>query len=202
MMSKRIKMKKVLWFDTETTGVNCKEHGIIQIAGMIEIDNKIVDTFDIKCQPMPHCTIDKEDLKVTGTTIQELHKRQSSKAGYLEFKNICEKHVNKFDKKDKLSLGAHNLKFDFNFLIKWSKGCNDKYLGSLISYKDHFCTLNTVQALKFAGVFPETENNKLETLCKTLGIELKNAHDAFFDIDATIKLGRRLLQILSSAKVK
>ena len=32
------KMRKVLWLDIETTGLDPERHGIVQIAGIIEID--------------------------------------------------------------------------------------------------------------------------------------------------------------------
>ena len=44
-------MKKLLYFDTETTGLDPVRNGIIQIAGIIVIDGEVKEEFNIKMQP-------------------------------------------------------------------------------------------------------------------------------------------------------
>lgn len=41
-------MKKLFFYDLETTGTNPGRHGIHQISGEIVIDGKTVETFDYK----------------------------------------------------------------------------------------------------------------------------------------------------------
>ena len=41
----------ILWVDVETTGLDRHRHGIIQIAGMVEVDGEVVETFDLRMNP-------------------------------------------------------------------------------------------------------------------------------------------------------
>jgi len=194
-------MKKVIWFDTETTGVT-EACDLVQIAGIIVIDGVVKEEFDIKSRPFKDTVIFDEALKVTQKTKDEIFNYPDPKKSYTKFKNILLKYVNKFDKNDKFWIAGHNINFDFNMLVKWALKNNDKYLGSLISYKDHFDTLSTVKALKFVDKFPKTQNNKLVTLAEALNISFEGmAHDALFDVKATRKLGLYLLRLLSNIKM-
>lgn len=193
--------RKRLFFDVETTGLDSKKCAIVQIAGIIEINGEITEEFNICMKPFKDAEISEEALTVIGKTKDEIFKEQSQNDAYLQFKKICLKHVNKYDKNDKLTIVAHNISFDFNFIVEWSKKCGDKFLGSFISYKNQFCTLKTTQALKIVDIFPSTENNKLVTLCEKLNISFEGmAHDALFDIRATYKLFKALETILLRCK--
>ena len=87
-------------------------------------------------------------------------------------------------------------------LLAWAKRMDDKYIGSLVSYKEQFCTFRVIQAMKFLGIIERTEDDKLTTLCEYFGIKLENAHDALFDIEATIELYLHLKKIMTKEKKK
>ena len=190
--------KKILWFDTETTGVE-KECDLFQIAGIIVINGIVTEEFDIKSRPFDDTLICKEALEVTKVTESEILNYKPANEAYEEFKTILLKYIDPYNRNDKFWLGGHNIGFDFDFLVRWSKKNNDKFLGSLVSYKDHFCTLKVVQALKFINKFKHTENNKLEILAKALNISFDGmAHDALFDVRVTRLLGIELLKKLNT----
>ena len=42
---------KLLFLDTETTGLEPGKHGVVQIAGIIEIDGVVKEEFDFLCRP-------------------------------------------------------------------------------------------------------------------------------------------------------
>lgn len=63
---------KIIWFDTETTGLDSKENDIISLSGYLEIDRKIVETFDYKMKPFNMKNISKEALDVNGFTLEQL----------------------------------------------------------------------------------------------------------------------------------
>lgn len=44
-------MSKIIYLDTETTGLDKEKNDVIQVAGIIEIDGKEVERFNIFCQP-------------------------------------------------------------------------------------------------------------------------------------------------------
>lgn len=177
-------MSKRLYFDTETTGVSYKAT-IIQIAGIIEIDGEIVETFDITAAPFPDSEINEEALAVTGLTLEEINNYQEPTKAYKQFIDILNKHIDRYDKNDKFDIIGHNVKFDIEKLVTWSKRCGDKFLGSYLDWKRVFDTMAFTQCLKVADMLEETDDNKLSTLCEAYGIELNNAHNALADITAT-----------------
>ena len=65
-------MLKVCWVDIESTGLDKNKHGIIEIAGMIEIDKKIVEEFEFKIGLLPGKEIDPKSLEVNGISEYEL----------------------------------------------------------------------------------------------------------------------------------
>lgn len=184
-------MEKILYFDVETTGLDSKKCALIQIGGIIEIDGEIKEEINLTMSPTEEDEIDESALAVIGKTRIELFEYRNQIEVYSLFKKILEKYVDKYDKTDKFKLVAHNIQFDFNFLMEWARKNQDNYLGSLIDYKQQFCTFRVFQALKFLGLIENQDklsNNKLQTLCDFLGIKLDDAHDAMADITATMKL--------------
>ena len=66
IMKKRVKK---FFYDLETTGVDHRRNGIHQLAGCIEIDGEIVESFNFKVAPNPKAIIEEEVLKVGGGTV-------------------------------------------------------------------------------------------------------------------------------------
>ena len=65
-------MSKVIYFDTETTGLDPVKNDIIQLACIIEIDNQVVDEFEFKIKPFDFQNISQEALDVHGYTLEML----------------------------------------------------------------------------------------------------------------------------------
>lgn len=181
-------MKKV-FFDLETTGVMHWKNGIHQIAGLIEIDGKVVEEFDLKIQPNPAALIEKEALDVAGITQQDLATYMPFKQGYLTFTELLSKYCNKFDKKDKYFLyGYNNAPFDNQFLRAFFVQNGDQYFGS-------WFWANSVDVMVLAAEHllaqrAEMENFKLHTVAKQFGIEVEDEklHDGMYDIYLTKKI--------------
>ncbi len=190
---------KRLFFDTETTGTS-PNATIFQIAGYIEINGEVAETFNIKSAPFSDSEINIEALEVTGVTLEQIQNYQEPKKAYDELISIFDKYIDKYDKKDKFDIIGHNVKFDIEKLIIWAKKCGDNYIGSYLNWKRVFDTLAFTQCLKVAGILPETENNKLLTLCKEFGLDLSHAHDAMYDIEATRDLFYILLEKIGGGK--
>lgn len=188
-------INKLLWLDTETTGVNpgC---AVVQIAGIIEVAGNVVDEFNITARPHKGAEITPEALKVIGKTIEQLFEYQQPAAALREFEKHLGAHCDKFNSSDKFVLCGHNCGFDFTRLAEFYETCDNKYLGSWMHYKWKFDTLAVIQALQICGKLPMIENNKLTTIAAALGIELESAHDALSDIRATRLIGTRLINLL------
>ena len=187
---------KLLYLDTETTGIS-DNSAIVQIAGAIEIDDKVVEWFNIRCKPHNDADISEEALKTIGFTLEELNKEQTPQRALEEFESILGKYVDRYDKEDKFIMICHNHPFDFRMLYNFYKRLNNRFLGSFLDFKLNVCTLNLIKSLQVMGILPILENNKLETWCKYFKIELENAHDALEDIKATRNLYRAIKRVLN-----
>ena len=204
-------MKKILWLDTETTGLDATKHGIIQLAMLMDIDGKLVDEISLDIQPfendmmsigfddisnMPLDFIwfeskqDYSDAKTpTGITFANIAEFMSPDEAYAEIIIFLNKHIAKFDKTDKAYIGGYNVNFDRDFISAFFKKIGDKYLGSFLNWK----CLDPMYNLWEMDYKGETsfENYKLATVAETYGIPLE-AHNAMSDIKATRELWYKL----------
>jgi DNA polymerase-3 subunit epsilon len=185
-------MKKILYFDTETTGLDPVKNDIIQLAGLIEIDGKIVEEFDLKCQPHSYENIQQEALNTHCFTLEQIKGFPSPVSVKNNFCAILAKHCDKFDKGDKFYPAGYNCRFDLDFIAQWFIKCKDNYFGSWQNWRsiDPFPALCVMD---YKGEIT-LQNYKLETVAGHFGIELK-AHDALSDVKATREIIRKVLSI-------
>jgi len=185
---------KFLWFDTETTGLDCNENDIIQLSGLIIVNGVIKDEFNFKIAPINVNAIDKEAIKVHGITIEEMMKFPDALKVKQEFTNLLSKYVDKYNREDKFIPAGYNVRFDMDFLNSFFKKCGDAYLFSFINgYALDLYPL--ALGLHYMGIIPKLTNFKLETITKHFGIEMK-AHDALEDIKATQLLYEKLRSLV------
>ena len=183
-------MKKVLWLDVETTGLDCRKHGLREVGFIIEIDGVEVDKGVFKINPFTYTTkdveIDDYALEISKVSIEDLESYDSSSYCFKELMKKLVKYVNVNDKNDCFVIAGYNTAFDIGFIKEWFKE-----MGLQDSYKDlfHYKSLDVfsiVFALRHIGL-NSAENDKLETMCNYFGIEIE-AHNALSDIEATKKL--------------
>jgi DNA polymerase III subunit epsilon len=183
-------MKKVLFFDVETTGLESVKNDIIQLSGIVEIDGKSVEEFNYKCQPFSYENIDAKALEVNKVTLELLKTFELPGAIHQQFTALLSKHCEKFDKTDKFYPAGYNVKFDIDFLAKWFQKNNDKYLGSWINWKA-LDPLPVLYMMDFDGKISLPDYH-LVTVCNHFGISIEGAHDALIDIKATRELFYKL----------
>ena len=183
-------MKKVLWLDVETTGLDCKKHGLREVGFIIEIDGVEVDKGVFRINPFTYTTkdveIDDYALEISKVSIEDLESYDRVSYCFKELMKKLVKYVNVNDKNDCFVIAGYNTAFDIGFIKEWFKE-----MGLLDSYKDlfHYKSLDVfsiVFALRHIGL-NSAENDKLETMCNYFGIEIE-AHNALSDIEATKKL--------------
>ena len=183
-------MKKVLWLDVETTGLDCRKHGLREVGFIIEIDGVEVDKGVFRINPFTYTTrdvvIDDYALEISKVSIEDLESYDSSSYCFKELMKKLVKYVNVNDKNDCFVIAGYNTAFDIGFIKEWFKE-----MGLQDSYKDlfHYKSLDVfsiVFALRHIGL-NSAENDKLETMCNYFGIEIE-AHNALSDIEATKKL--------------
>lgn len=183
-------MKKVLYFDTETTGTDPKESDIIQLSGCIEIDGEVKDEFNLFCQPWDYSTVQQGALDTHGMTLEQIKTFPKPQETYFEFIGILSRYCDKFDRNDKFYPAGYNCRFDIEFLAQWFLKAGDKYMGSWWNWRG-IDPLPELYRMDFMGEI-SLPNYKLETVCEHYGIELI-AHDAMSDIMATRELIYKLL---------
>jgi len=182
-------MGKILWTDTETTGLDSKKNSAIEIAAIVEIDEEVKDQFSIQIKPLENKEISDRALEINGRTREEIAEFTPVDLAILSFKKRLEKHVNKFDSSDKFIVAGYNIGFDINFIRALFHDVGDKYYGSYFFN----CPLDVYSDV--AKLVSKTDlrlpNYKLSTVCNHIGIEI-DAHDPVSDITATRELYYRL----------
>jgi DNA polymerase III subunit epsilon len=180
-------MLKELFLDTETTGLDYRQHGVIQIAGAIRIDDEIKEKFDLLGQPMPGKLIEQKALAVNKRTPQEIEKFKSGQELYKDFIGILGEYIDKYDRADKFHLIGYNIRFDEDFLRQLFMDNQDVYWGSWVYYPP-IDVMNLV-AVKVMKERSELPNFKLGTVAERYEIKAEgDLHDAGTDIEITMKL--------------
>jgi DNA polymerase-3 subunit epsilon len=184
---------KYIFCDTETSGLDPSKHALIQIAGLIDIDGEIKESFDIRMQPFKNQFLSKESLKVNGLTFEDISKYVKPQEGYNQFIEILSKYVSKFDKSDKFFFVGFNSSFDDTFLRQFFVNCEDQYYGSWFWWP-------TIDVATFAMEFLKEErskfpNFKLATVAKSLGIDVDESrlHEALYDSILTRSIYRKIV---------
>jgi len=184
---------KLLFLDTETTGLDPLKNGVIQIAGIIEIDGVVIQEFDYKVKPFQKDVVDLKALKVNGRTIDEIAGFSLPVDVYRDIMEIFTRHIDKYDKTDKFSLVGQNVHFDYDFLNEFFKKCGSPFLYAYIDY--HMIDVITATALFTIAGKMHLQNMKLKTVCDHFGIPLE-AHDALEDVRATRLVFHRYLEMI------
>lgn len=186
-------MKKVIYIDVETTGLDPAKNGLIEVACIVEIDNKEVERFVFNINPFKYnkkIEIVDEALKVNGKTIEDLKSYPKSKKQYKKFIKFLDKYIDKMDKNDKFQPAGYNVSFDIKMLRAWFIDNGNIFFGSYFGHKD-LDVFALVKHLTYSEVI-KTKNEKLKTVCDYFKIEI-NAHNALDDIIATKKLHHLLI---------
>lgn len=160
---------RMIFFDTETTGLNFKEDGIIELALLVVEDGKIVNKYDrfIKQDKK----LSKEIVELTGIS-DELLEQQGIHESFVA--------VELYDllKKDTLMI-AHNCQFDLNFIFELL--CRYYDSDKILDLFKSMSWLDTLTVFKDRKGYP----HRLENMVAHYNLSDVNFHRA---IDDTIAL--------------
>ena len=187
MEAKKVKV----FYDVKTTGTNVKKHSIHQIAGIIEVNGKVAETFSLNTRPHPKAVYDPAALEVGNVTEEQLRGYPEMAVAQMGFVSIICKYVDTYDSKDKAWLiGFNNRGFDDVFLRAWFEQNGDKYIGSLFWNDTRDC-------LVLASEYLEDRRHtmpsfQLKRVAMELGIvvNIDKLHDAAYDVELTRKIYR------------
>ncbi len=203
-------MQKLVFIDVETTGVNSERCGITQISGCIQIGDTVVECFDYYLRPYPTDLVEEAALQVTGIDRRQFLPEndpnclkipgqlfEDPQVIYKRLVELLGKHVNKFDKADKLQFVGYNAhSFDMPFMRKFWEKNNDRYFGSWFWYPCLDVMLLWAQILQ--PVREQLTNFKLMTIAAYAGLEVDESrlHDSEYDIELTRSLWLSAKQII------
>jgi len=179
---------KLSFIDTETTGTNPFSNGLIQLSGIIEIDNEIVNEFDFNIKPFESDIILDSALEVNGLSRETLNTFPESNIVFPQFTSIISKYVDKYNRNDKFHFIGFNARLDDDFLRSWFKKCGDNYYGSFFFWPA--IDVANIAAKELMAECSKLENFKLATVAKYVGIEVDDTklHDSMYDVRLTREL--------------
>lgn len=182
-----------IFYDLETTGLDERKSSIHQLSGSVEVNGELVESFDIRMSPHPKAVIEKAALKKCNITELDLDLYHSQKDGYLEFIDILDRYIDRYDKKDKAFLvGYNNRSFDDKFLVKFFELNEDQFFFAW--FWPNSIDVMVLATEKLIGVRPKMSSFKLERVAKTLGLEVNEGslHDATYDIYLTRQIYQKI----------
>ncbi len=164
---------RLIFFDTETSGLNTGEDDIIQIAAVEIINGKIKSKFNVYMKTDKDLSETSKIHHITNSFLEA--NGVSIKEGLLQF--------NDFVKGSPLV--AHNLSFDKNMLIN-----NIKRHGLTSKFTLPTDMFDTIEIIR--RVLPKLHSYKLSYLVELLDINAKNTHNAIDDVEATVEVLQKL----------
>jgi DNA polymerase-3 subunit epsilon len=192
-------MIKLLFVDTETTGLDPQKNGLTQISGVAQVrdagfnvtkEKEAYAMFDYKLRPFSYDVIEESALQVCGLTIDDLDSpdRLPPKSAHDAFVEMMKQIVSPYDKTDKFFLVGYNATFDDRFLRAFFDKCGDKYYGSFISWPP--IDVAQMAAILLGPRRMLMKSFKLSAVAETVGIKIdqEKLHDAMYDIELTIAL--------------
>lgn len=181
--------QKLLYVDVETTGVDAKRNGIVQIAWIIEIDGEAATESSFVVNPPEWAEIEPEALKVHGISEDEFRQGLTYREVHDKLEADMAMYVDRYERSDKFKLSGYNVRFDFDFLKRLWEESGDKYLGAWIQFGQFVDPFGAVPIWQLAGIVPSLPNLKLATVAGAFGVtDVDGAHDALEDLHMTRKI--------------
>jgi DNA polymerase-3 subunit epsilon len=178
---------KLIYIDTETTGLDPKKGAIIQLSGIIRTEDGIATSFDYRMAPFGNSEISNEALEIQRRTLEEVRAYPDQKKAYHEFVELLGRFCNKYDKQDKYFMFGYNVQFDAEFLRVWFDRNDDKYYGSW--FWNPPIDVMSLAAMALMQERSSLPNFKLGTVAEhLLGPAPEGLHDAMADVHLTRRI--------------
>lgn len=190
---------KICFIDTETTGIDSKQHGLIEISAIIGIldgtEFRETDIFNAFLVPFPEDVIEESALTVNKLTQEQIRERGSSpQKVYKDFVKLLDRYVDKFSRLDKFIFAGYNARFDYDFLRTFFEKNGNRYFGAYFFFPP--IDIMNLAAFHLIEKRSELHDFKLETVAKHFNLaDSITFHEATSDIRVTqelfLKLHRR-----------
>lgn len=196
--------QRLVVFDLETSGLDPARDQVLQI-GAVALDDRLaqVGTFEVKVRlegvggPV---VAGREDTATSRWDRTAVSEREAAR----RFQSFLKEHatLRRETARGKpflvSELSGYNAAFDVPFLQAWFER-----LGEFLPASFHGrCVMQRAFWFFFERGLPAPVDWKLGTLCRAFGVPLgENAHDAFFDAEATAGLYRAMVAGIMPARV-
>jgi DNA polymerase III epsilon subunit-like protein len=177
-------VNNILFIDTETTGLSADRNEIVELAGIVIVNNEVKEEFSFYFKPLKLNTIQPQALAATGLTIEKLLSYSDDPKEALK---TIDKMLKQYAPIDEIwTIGAQNTRFDLRFFSKWwdmHQSTSAKLFDNTFS-KNFIDLMATARVAKKKGIY-EFENLRLATIIETVGVEFDGkAHSAIVDVKA------------------
>jgi DNA polymerase III epsilon subunit-like protein len=180
------KIDKLLFIDTETSGLNPKVHGILQLATMlVDLEDNFIAEFNEKMRPPAYREIDDAALAINKFTVSDINNQQNTSLVRDKFKDFLVE--NKCTPKNTYLVGW-NIMFDVSFI---NDSFHEGLLRTHVNY--HHMDLSCVVGfLKLWGIAFEdlgslSLKNTAEYIDRRSGIKPSRVyHNAYSDVIHTV----------------
>jgi DNA polymerase III alpha subunit (gram-positive type) len=183
---------KELWLDCETTGLSTHKNHVHQLAGIIVIDGKVIEEFDLKIRPPQDTEISAYCRDEFGITWDLLNTYPNHVEQYGKFIAMLDRYVNHTDPMDKYTFYGFNVNFDMRMVKAYLSKQNRTIYSDFIHNEGIDVLSIARQALKHKRHL--MKNFKLGTVMEFLDIEVAGPglHDAKYDILGTREIFLKL----------
>lgn len=186
----------LLFVDVETTGLDNKKHGVVELAVELYKDgvkiNEFNEHFFDKRSP-----VSLGALKVNKKTVAKLYESTLEDLSVMKFIDW----LIALDLKGPTYICGHNVQFDVGFIKAMLAKYGVEDLEQIVGYK-YLDTFTLASALILTGKL-QTDNNatNLGAIAKGLGIDLSQytLHTAKDDVRLTVDVFFKMLELLKKA---
>jgi len=185
---------KHFWIDLETTGLDPRKNGVVQISALIELEGEVVESIDYHVRPIPGDGVTSRALEVNRLSIEEIKEFPPAKEIFDKLITTLNKYVDPYNKQDKFTFIGYNARFDYDFLRKWMEKLDYMWFGSYFWFPP-------IDIMNLAAFFMRERrhkifNFKLETISALHGLKPTEGllHNAAFDIELTRDLYQELIK--------
>lgn len=181
-----------LHLDTETSGLDPEKCGLIEVAGLFEMNGQILNEFELLINPYTYpfaVEIQEKALSVNNRTIPEIQTFNDQAQCLNWLIDMSQYLINQYGA-NRIFIVGYNVKFDVDFIQAWFKANNKKF-AETFQYK-FIDVLQLVMTLSYLELLDPFDNN-LKDMCLKFDVDLTNAHTAIADIRATRDLFHKLI---------
>lgn len=187
---------RILWIDVETTGLDRHRNGIIQIAGLVDIDGEILERFDL--QMNPEAEFDPASQEIHGISQREIALYPAKQETFERFKALLDRYVRSDVPESRFHPGGYNVRFDLGFLEQWFHDMKDPGLSPYFRREriDPSHMMKAFQEYRGRQLMPSWS---LRAVAAQMGFSYAQRHDALEDVEITREIHRRLLALFEPA---